>query len=152
VDMDRAEIIYKRYYHIGVAVDTTQGLLVPVIRNVDQKNITELATELNQAAEKARNRELGVDEMQAGNYSISNLSNIGGTTFTPIGNYPEVAILGVSRSPIEPVFINDQFQPRLMLPLALSYDHRLIDGADAARFLRQLVDVLENPFLLALEG
>ncbi len=152
VDMDRAEIIYKRYYHIGVAVDTTQGLLVPVIRNVDQKNITELATELNQAAEKARNRKLGLEEMQGGTFTISNLGGIGGTNFAPIINYPEVAILGVSRSRIEPVFIDDQFQPRLMLPLALSYDHRLIDGADAAHFLRQLVDVLENPFLLALEG
>ena len=152
VDMERAEIIYKRYYHIGVAVDTPQGLIVPVIRNVDQKNITELATELNQAVEKARNRKLGLEEMQGGTFTISNLGNIGGTNFAPIINSPEVAILGVSRSQIEPVFIDDQFQPRLMLPLALSYDHRLIDGADAARFLRRLIDVLENPFLLALEG
>ena len=152
VDMERAEIIYKRYYHIGVAVDTSQGLLVPVIRNVDQKNITELATELNQAVEKAKNRKLGLEEMQGGTFTISNLGNIGGTNFAPIINSPEVAILGVSRSRIEPVFINDQFQPRLMLPLSLSYDHRLIDGADAARFLCRLVNVLENPFLLALEG
>jgi len=152
VDMEREDIIYKRYYHIGVAVDTPQGLLVPVIRNVDQKNITELAIELNQTAEKARNRKLGLEEMQGGTFTISNLGGIGGTNFTPIINSPEVAILGVSRSRIEPVFIDDQFQPRLILPLALSYDHRLIDGADAARFLRQLVDVLENPFLLALEG
>ncbi len=152
IDMDRAEIIYKRYYHIGVAVDTPQGLLVPVIRNVDQKSITELATELNQTAEKARKRNLSLEDMQGGTFTISNLGNIGGTNFAPIINYPEVAILGVSRSQIEPVFINDQFQPRLMLPLALSYDHRLIDGADAARFLRRLIDVLENPFLLALEG
>ncbi len=152
VDMERAEIIYKRYYHIGVAVDTPQGLLVPVIRNVDQKNITELATELNQAVEKARNRKLGLEEMQGGTFTITNLGSIGGTNFAPIINSPEVAILGVSRSRIEPVFIEDQFQPRLMLPLALSYDHRLIDGADAARFLHRLVDVLENPFLLALEG
>ena len=152
VDMESAEIIYKRYYHIGVAVDTPQGLLVPVIRNVDQKNITELATELNHAAEKARNRKLGLEEIQGGTFTISNLGSIGGTNFTPIINAPEVAILGVSRSRIEPVFIDGQFQPRLMLPLALSYDHRLIDGADAARFLRRLIDVLENPFLLALEG
>ena len=152
VDMEKAEIIYKRYYHIGVAVDTPQGLLVPVIRNVDQKNITELATELNQAVEKARNRKLGLEEIQGGTFTISNLGNIGGTNFAPIINSPEVAILGVSRSRIEPVFIDDQFQPRLMLPLSLSYDHRLIDGADAARFLRRLVNVLENPFVLALEG
>ena len=152
VDMEKAEVIYKRYYHIGVAVDTPQGLLVPVIRNVDQKNITELASELNQAAEKAKNRKLGLEEMQGGTFTISNIGNIGGTNFAPIINSPEVAILGVSRSQIEPVFVDDQFQPRLILPLALSYDHRLIDGADAARFLRQLVEVLENPFLLALDG
>ena len=152
VDMERAEIIYKKYYHIGVAVDTPQGLIVPVIPNADQKNITELATELNQAVEKARNRKLGLEEMQGGTFTISNLGNIGGTNFAPIINSPEVAILGVSRSQIEPVFVDNQFQPRLMLPLALSYDHRLIDGADAARFLRRLVEVLENPFLLALEG
>ena len=152
VDIEREEIIYKKYYHIGVAVDTAQGLLVPVIRDVDQKNIIELSVELNQAAEKARNRKLGLEEMQGGTFSISNLGGIGGTNFAPIINAPEVAILGVSRSQIEPVFIDDQFQPRLMLPLALSYDHRLIDGADAARFLRQLVEALENPFLLALEG
>ena len=152
VDMEKEEIIYKKYYHIGVAVDTSQGLLVPVIHNVDQKNIIELAIELSQAAEKARNRKLGLEEMQGGTFTISNLGGIGGTNFVPIINSPEVAILGVSRSQIEPVFIDDQFQPRLMLPLALSYDHRLIDGADAARFLRRLVDALENPFLLALEG
>lgn len=151
VDIEKERIIYKKYYHIGVAVDTAQGLLVPVIRDVDQKNIIELAIELNQATEKARNRKLGLEEMQGGTFTISNLGSIGGTNFAPIINAPEVAILGVSRSRIEPVFIDDQFQPRLMLPLALSYDHRLIDGADAARFLRQLVDVLENPFLLALE-
>lgn len=152
VDMEKEEIIYKKYYHIGVAVDTSQGLLVPVIRDADQKNIIELSIELSQAAEKARNRKLGLEDMQGGTFSISNLGGIGGTNFAPIINAPEVAILGVSRSQIEPLLINDQFQPRLMLPLALSYDHRLIDGADAARFLRQLVEALENPFLLALEG
>ena len=152
VDIEKEQIIYKKYYHIGVAVDTSQGLLVPVIRDVDQKNIIELTIELSQAAEKARNRKLGLEEMQGGTFTISNLGSIGGTNFAPIINAPEVAILGVSRSRIEPVFIDDQFQPRLMLPLALSYDHCLIDGADAARFLRRLVDVLENPFLLALEG
>ena len=151
VDMEKEEIIYKKYYHIGVAVDTSQGLLVPVIHDVDQKNIMELSVELSHAVEKARDRKLGLEEMQGGTFTISNLGNIGGTNFAPIINAPEVAILGVSRSQLEPVFIDGQFQPRLMLPLALSYDHRLIDGADAARFLRRLVDVLENPFLLALE-
>ena len=152
VDIEQEQIIYKKYYHIGVAVDTPQGLLVPVIHDVDQKNIVELAIELSQAVEKARNRKLGLEEMQGGTFTISNLGGIGGTNFTPIINAPEVAILGVARSRIEPVCIDGQFQPRLMLPLALSYDHRLIDGADAARFLRRLVDALENPFLLALEG
>ena len=152
VDMEKAEIIYKKYYHLGVAVDTSQGLLVPVIRDVDQKNIIKLAVELSEIVEKAQNRKLGLEEMQGGTFTISNLGNIGGTNFAPIINAPEVAILGVSRSRIEPVFIDNQFQPHLMLPLALSYDHRLIDGADAARFLRRLVDALENPFLLALEG
>ena len=152
VDIEKAEIIYKKYYHIGVAVDTSQGLLVPVLRHVDEKNIIELAVELNQVTEKARGRKLGLEEMQGGSFTISNLGSIGGTHFTPIINAPEVAILGVARSRMEPVFINDQFQPRLILPLALSYDHRLIDGADAARFLCRLVDMLENPFLLALEG
>ena len=152
VDMEKEEIIYKKYYHIGVAVDTPQGLLVPVIRDVDQKNIIDLAIELNQAAEKARDRKLSLEDMQGGTFTISNLGGIGGTNFAPIINAPEVAILGVSRSQIEPVLIDDQFQPRLMLPLALSYDHRLIDGADAARFLSRLVEALENPFLLALTG
>ncbi len=152
VDMEKAEIIYKKYYHIGVAVDTPQGLLVPVIRDVDQKSIIKLAVELSQAVEKVKNRKLGLEEMQGGTFTISNLGGIGGTNFAPLINTPEVAILGVARGQIEPVFIDDQFQPRLMLPLALSYDHRLIDGADAARFLRRLVDVLENPFLIALEG
>ena len=152
VDMEKAEIIYKKYYDIGVAVATPHGLLVPVIRHVDEKNIIELAVELNQVTEQARNRQLGLEDMQGGTFTISNLGSIGGTHFTPIINAPEVAILGVARSRLEPVFIDGEFQPRLMLPLALSYDHRLIDGADAAHFLRQLVDVLENPFLLALGG
>jgi pyruvate dehydrogenase E2 component (dihydrolipoamide acetyltransferase) len=153
IDMAREELVYKQYYHIGVAVDTDRGLLVPVIRDVDQKNIIELAVELGEFAEKARSGKLSLDEMQGGSFTITNLGGIGGTNFTPIVNLPEVAILGVARGRQEPV-LNDsgQFEPRLMLPLALSYDHRLIDGADGARFLRWVVEYLEQPFLTALQG
>ncbi|MFQ5693820.1 MAG: 2-oxo acid dehydrogenase subunit E2 [Nitrospinota bacterium] len=152
VDAARNEIIYKKYYHIGVAVDTDRGLLVPVIRDVDQKNVIQLSVELNQAAERARNRKTALEEMQGGTFTITNLGGIGGTYFTPIINSPEVAILGISRASLESVFEDGQFVPRLMLPLSLSYDHRLIDGADAARFLRWLAEALEHLFLIALEG
>jgi pyruvate dehydrogenase E2 component (dihydrolipoamide acetyltransferase) len=154
VDMTTHEVIHKAYYHIGVAVDTDRGLLVPVIRNVDQKNILELSVELTQLAERARSRKTTLEEMQGGTFTITNLGGLGGTNFTPIINAPEVAILGLARSSMEPVY-NDstgQLTPRLMLPLALSYDHRLIDGADGVRFLRWVVEVLQQPFLLALEG
>ena len=152
VDMTKHEIIYKKYYHIGVAVDTDRGLLVPVIRDVDQKSIIELSVELNQIAEKARNRKLNPDDMQGGSFTITNLGGIGGTHFSPIVNHPEVAILGVARGRTEPVMIGDAFQPRLLLPLILSYDHRLIDGADAARFIRSITEMLEEPFLIALDS
>ncbi|MCI0691863.1 2-oxo acid dehydrogenase subunit E2 [candidate division KSB1 bacterium] len=152
IDMAKSEIIYKKYYHIGIAVDTEHGLLVPVIRNVDRKNIIELSVELTQVAEKARNRKLSLDDMQGGNFSISNLGGIGGTAFTPVVNAPEVAILGISRGQMEPIYLNGNFEPRLMLPLSLSYDHRLIDGADAARFLRWVAEAIEQPFRIVLEG
>ena len=152
VDAARGEIVYKKYYHVGVAVDTERGLLVPVIRDVDQKNVLQLSVELNEAAEKARNKKTALEEMQGGTFTITNLGGIGGTYFTPIINFPEVAILGISRSNLEPVYKDGQFEPRLMLPLSLSYDHRLIDGADAARFLRWLAEALEDPFLISLEG
>ncbi len=152
VDAARGEIVYKKYYHVGVAVDTERGLLVPVIRDVDQKNVLQLSVELNEAAEKARNKKTALEEMQGGTFTITNLGGIGGTYFTPIINFPEVAILGISRSNLEPVYEDGQFEPRLMLPLSLSYDHRLIDGADAARFLRWLAEALEDPFLISLEG
>jgi pyruvate dehydrogenase E2 component (dihydrolipoamide acetyltransferase) len=152
VDMSSNEIVYKKYYHIGVAVDTDRGLLVPVIRNVDQKTILELAVELQQVAEKARSKKLTLEDMQGGTFTITNLGGIGGSYFTPIVNAPEVSILGVARGQMEPVYRNGQFEPRLMLPLALSYDHRLIDGADGARFLKTLVKHLEQPFLTALQG
>jgi pyruvate dehydrogenase E2 component (dihydrolipoamide acetyltransferase) len=152
VDMAGEEIVYKRYIHLGVAVDTDRGLLVPVIRDVDQKNIVELAAELSQMSVKAKNKTLKPEEMEGGTFTITNLGGIGGTYFTPIVNHPEVAILGTSRSRIEPVWMNDKFEPRLMMPLSLSYDHRLIDGADAARFLRWVVEALEQPFLLSVQG
>ncbi|MBI4485543.1 MAG: 2-oxo acid dehydrogenase subunit E2 [Acidobacteria bacterium] len=152
IDMGAEELILKKYVHIGVAVDTDRGLLVPVIRDADTKNITELAIELSELAEKARRRKLALEEMQGGSFSISNLGGIGGSFFTPIVNAPEVAILGISRARMEPVYKDGQFVPRLMLPLSLSYDHRVIDGADGIRFLRWIIEALEQPFLLALEG
>jgi pyruvate dehydrogenase E2 component (dihydrolipoamide acetyltransferase) len=166
LDADNNAIIYKKYVNVGIAVDTEYGLLVPVIRGADQKNITEIAVEMQQLSEKARAKKLSLDEMSGGGISISNLGGIGGTYFTPIVNWPEVAILGVSRGIVEPVFIPEgsdgpsgspkrlegHFDPRQLLPLSLSYDHRVIDGADAMRFLRWVVDALEQPFLLSLLG
>jgi pyruvate dehydrogenase E2 component (dihydrolipoamide acetyltransferase) len=152
LDTDRGEIVYKKYVNVGVAVDTDRGLLVPVIRNADQKNITQIAIEVKQLAEKARDRKLTLDDMSGGGISISNLGGIGGTYFTPIVNWPEVAILGVSRGATEPAWKDGAFVPRQMLPLSLSYDHRVIDGADAMRFLRWVVDAIEQPFLLSLIG
>lgn len=150
LDPDANEIIYKKYVNVGVAVDTERGLLVPVVRNADEKNITEIAIEVHQAAERARSRKLTLEEMSGGGITISNLGGIGGTYFTPIVNWPEVAILGVSRGIIEPVWRDDAFEPRQLLPLSLSYDHRVVDGADAVRFLRWVVEAIEQPFLLSL--
>jgi pyruvate dehydrogenase E2 component (dihydrolipoamide acetyltransferase) len=154
IDMGKEEIIYKQYINIGVAVDTDRGLLVPVIRDVDKKNIVELAAEMTQLSKKARERKLTVDEMEGGTFTITNLGGIGGTGFSPIVNHPEVAILGLSRSRMEPEWVSDKskFEPRLILPLSLSYDHRLIDGADAARFLRWIAEAFEQPFLLSVQG
>jgi len=152
LDTAKNEIIYKKYYHVGVAVDTDRGLLVPVIRDVDKKNILQLSVALTEAAEKARTKKLSLEEMQGGTFTITNLGGIGGTAFSPIVYFPQAAILGISRSSIEPVYVDGKFEPRLMLPLSLSYDHRLIDGADAARFLRWVAEALKDPFLIALEG
>jgi pyruvate dehydrogenase E2 component (dihydrolipoamide acetyltransferase) len=155
-DMARQEIVYKKSIHLGVAVDTERGLLVPVIRDVDRKGILDLSIELAKASDKARAGKLSLDEMQGGGMTITNLGGIGGTFFTPIVNWPEVAILGISRGAYEPVWReateDDEagFEARLMLPLSLSYDHRVIDGADAARFLRWVCDAFEQPFVLAL--
>jgi pyruvate dehydrogenase E2 component (dihydrolipoamide acetyltransferase) len=154
IDMAADEIVLKKFVNIGIAVDTDRGLLVPVIRNADRKNIVQLAVELAQLSEKARTRKISLEEMQGGTFSISNLGGIGGTYFTPIVNAPEVAILGISRARMEPVHQKDsgQFVPRFMLPLSLSYDHRVIDGADGIRFLRWVCEALEQPFLLSLQG
>ncbi|MCL7461824.1 dihydrolipoyllysine-residue acetyltransferase [Pseudomonas sp. NW5] len=135
-------LIRKKYVHIGFAVDTPEGLLVPVIKNVDQKSLLQLAAEAAELAEKARSKKLSADEMQGACFTISSLGHIGGTGFSPIVNAPEVAILGVSKASIQPVWDGAAFQPRLMLPLSLSYDHRVINGAAACRFTRRLADVL----------
>jgi pyruvate dehydrogenase E2 component (dihydrolipoamide acetyltransferase) len=152
IDMEKEEIVYKQYIHIGVAADTDRGLLVPVIRDVDKKNIVELAVELSQLSQKARDKKITLADLEGGTFTITNLGGIGGTAFTPIVNHPEVAILGLSRSRMEPEWIGGKFEPRLILPLSLSYDHRLIDGADAARFLRWVAEAFEQPFLLSVQG
>lgn len=152
VDTANQSIIYKDYFNIGVAVDTDRGLLVPVIRDVDGKNIVDLAIELGQIAERARDRKLSPDDMQGGCMTVTNLGGIGGIGFTPIVNWPEVAILGIARGSMQQVWRNNSFSPRLILPLSLSYDHRVIDGADGARFLRWIADALENPFVMSLES
>ena len=139
---DGQSLIYKKYTNIGVAVDTPGGLLVPVIRDVDQKTVTEIAQDLNQKAQKAREGKLGLVDMQGGCLSVSSLGGIGGTAFTPIVNAPEVAILGLSRAEIKPMWNGSEFVPKLMLPLSLSYDHRVIDGAEAARFSQRLAELL----------
>ena len=152
IDAEKQEIIYKKYYHIGVAVDTDRGLLVPVIRNVNAKNIAELSLEIDAIADRARARKIAPDELEGGTFTVTNLGGIGGTGFTPIVYAPQVAILGSARARLEPVYIDGRLEPRLVLPLCLSYDHRLIDGADAARFLRRIAQALEEPFLMWLEG
>ncbi|MEW8603921.1 MAG: dihydrolipoyllysine-residue acetyltransferase [Candidatus Thiodiazotropha sp.] len=141
---DGESLIYRKYVHIGVAVDTPNGLVVPVVRDVDKKGVFELASELMEISEKARAGKLAPADMQGGCFSISSLGGIGGTAFTPIVNAPEVAILGVSRSSMQPVWDGTAFQPRLMLPLSLSYDHRVIDGADGVRFTIHLSSLLAD--------
>ncbi|HYZ55775.1 MAG TPA: dihydrolipoyllysine-residue acetyltransferase [Streptosporangiaceae bacterium] len=147
---EKDSLILKSYYHLGVAVDTPDGLVVPVIRDVDRKGITELSKELGAVSAKAREGKLSVTGMQGGTFTISSLGGIGGTAFTPVVNAPEVAILGVVRSKMTPVWNGGEFAPRLMLPLSLSYDHRVIDGALAARFTRHLCHLLEDPRRLLL--
>jgi len=150
-DAATGEVVLKRYYHIGVAVDTENGLMVPVIRNVDSKSVLQLAAEIGDLAQRARERKLTLADMQGGAFTITNLGGIGGTYFTPIVNYPEVAILGMSRTSQQMVVIDGKPEVRLMLPLSLSYDHRVINGADAARFIVKLSGLLSDPFQLLSE-
>jgi pyruvate dehydrogenase E2 component (dihydrolipoamide acetyltransferase) len=152
LDTTTNEVIHKQYYHIGVAVDTEQGLLVPVIRDVNQKSILEIARELDTLAAKARERKLSMSDFQGGTFTITNLGGIGGTSFTPIVNYPEVAILGMSRAKQQLVVIDGKPEVRLMLPLSLSYDHRVINGADAARFIVKVAGLLADPSQLLIES
>jgi pyruvate dehydrogenase E2 component (dihydrolipoamide acetyltransferase) len=150
LDASGENLVLKKYIHIGVAVDTPDGLMVPVVRDVDQKGIVQLAKELGEISARAREKKLSATEMQGGCFSISSLGGIGGTAFTPIINAPEVAILGVSRSAMKPLWKDGEFVPRLMLPLSLSYDHRVIDGAAAARFTTYLAHLLSDMRRLAL--
>lgn len=150
-DSARGEVVLKRFYNLGIAVDTENGLMVPVIRSVDTKSVLQLAGELTEISLKARDRKLAIADMQGGTFTITNLGGIGGTYFTPIVNYPEVAILGMSRTSQQQVIINGESAIRLMLPLSLSYDHRVINGADAARFIVKLSSLLSDPFQLMSE-
>jgi pyruvate dehydrogenase E2 component (dihydrolipoamide acetyltransferase) len=151
VDVAAHRIILKRYVNIGIAADTPRGLLVPVIRDADQKSIFDLAKDIADLAERARNKKVKPDELEGGTFTISNQGGIGGVGFTPIVLWPQVAILGVSRSAVKPVWNQERFEPRTVLPLSLSYDHRIIDGADAARFLRWICDGLQHPLTLFLD-
>ena len=151
IDTANEQLIFKKYVHIGIAADTPRGLLVPVVRNADQKSISRLAAEIADLADRARSKKLKPDEMEGGTFTISNQGGIGGVNFTPIVFWPQAAILGVSRASVAPKYIDGEFKPRSMLPLALSFDHRIIDGADAARFLRWVCECLEHPFTMVLE-
>lgn len=152
LDLAAGQLVLKRYYHLGVAVDTPAGLIVPVLRDVDKKTIVQIAAELNDAAERTRARKIGLEELRGGTFTVTNLGGIGGTAFTPIINAPQVAILGVSRAREVPTVRDGALATKLMLPLSLSYDHRVINGADGARFLRRVAGMLEDPELLLLEG
>ncbi len=152
LDLASKELILKQYVHIGVAVDTPGGLLVPVLRDADDKGVERLAVELNAIAEKTRERKISPADMEGGTFTISNLGGVGGTAFTPIVYAPQVAILGVSTAEMQPVWNGRKFAPELVLPLSLTYDHRVIDGADGARFLRWICKALENPLQLVMKG
>jgi pyruvate dehydrogenase E2 component (dihydrolipoamide acetyltransferase) len=150
LDAAGQNLVMKKYCHLGFAADTPDGLVVPVIRDADRKDVFELARALGDLSAKARAGKLSAAEMQGGCFTVSNLGGIGGTAFTPIINAPEVAVLGVSRSSQKPVYVDDAFVPRLMLPLSLSYDHRVVDGADGARFVAFLAEALGDvPRLMA---
>jgi pyruvate dehydrogenase E2 component (dihydrolipoamide acetyltransferase) len=156
LDTQAQAIILKHYYHLGIAVDTERGLIVPVIRDVDRKSITELAAELHAVVQRTRNGETTLEDLQGGSFTISNIGRLGGRGFTPIINYPQVAILGMARASWQPVVQRPgageemAIAPRFMLPLILAFDHRVVDGADAARFLQVVIDMLEKPDTLVL--
>jgi pyruvate dehydrogenase E2 component (dihydrolipoamide acetyltransferase) len=152
LDLAGKELVLKQYVHIGVAVDTPGGLLVPVLRDADSKGIEKLAVELNEIAVKTRERKISPADMEGGTFTISNLGGIGGTSFTPIVYAPQVAILGVSTAEMQPIWNGQEFTPGLVMPLSLTYDHRVIDGADGARFLRWVCQALENPLHLVMKG
>lgn len=154
LDMDSHELILKQYVHLGVAVDTDRGLVVPKIEHVDQKNIIELSVELNELAERARTNELTLEEMRGSTFTVTNLGSFGTGHFDPIINWPEVAVLGLGRAQQTAVWDAERktWEPRLLMPLSLGHDHRIIDGADGARFLTWIVEAIRNPLLMALEG
>jgi len=150
LDLASRELLLLHYINIGVAVDTPHGLLVPVLREVDHKGVAQLATELNELAGRTRQRKVKPEELEGGTFTISNLGGIGGTAFTPIVYAPQVAILGVSTAETQPVWNGNEFVPQLVMPLSLTYDHRVIDGAAGARFLRWICQALENPLQLVM--
>ena len=152
LDEATSEIIFKQYFNIGIAVATERGLIVPVIRNVDQKNITELSIELAEVAQKTRDGKIEMERLQGGTFTITNIGPIGGTGMVPMVNFPEVAIIGMARATEKPVVRDGQIVIRTILPLALSFDHRVADGAEAAMFLRYIASCLEDPFQMLLEG
>ncbi|MBK8921174.1 MAG: 2-oxo acid dehydrogenase subunit E2 [Saprospirales bacterium] len=146
-DPEKREVIFKKYYHIGIAVDTPRGLLVPVIRNADQKSLTEISVELSELSARTREGKNKPDDLEGGTFSISNIGGIGGTNMISIVNWPQVAILSITAAQQEPVWNGAAFEPRLMMPMTIGWDHRVINGADAARFLREIKAILEEPFL-----
>ncbi|QDU18695.1 2-oxo acid dehydrogenase subunit E2 [Urbifossiella limnaea] len=151
-DMNAGEVVLKKYFHVGIAVDTERGLVVPVVKDADKKSVRDIAAEVVALADKARAGKLGLDDMRGGTFTITNLGGVGGTAFTPIVNYPEVAILGLSRSALQPVVKDGQIVPRLMMPLSLTYDHRVVDGADGARFTTRLVQLFSDPLRLLMDS
>ena len=152
LDLVNSELIVKRHFHIGVAVDTDRGLVVPVIRDVDQKNFIEIGVELTQLSERARQNKLSLDEVRGGTFTVTNLGGLGTGFFSPVINWPQTAILAVGKAETTPAYLGDEVVPRLRLPLTLAFDHRAFDGADGARFMSWMVDAINQPLMLALEG
>jgi pyruvate dehydrogenase E2 component (dihydrolipoamide acetyltransferase) len=152
LDDEKQELILKRYYHLGIAMDTERGLIVPVIRDVDRKSVVELAAELGEKTQRTRTGKIGLDELRGGTFTLTNAGAVGGHAFIPIINYPEVAILGIGRAQSKPVVREGQIVVRTMLPLSMSFDHRVVDGADVVRFLTLVIRLLEDPAQLLLEA